>query len=517
MVRRIAASLGFCLVLAGQERIDFEVNDRIRQEAMENSWIRRTIHYLTDVAGPRLTGSPQCRTASEWAARQMSEWGLSDARLEPWDFGRQGWSNQRVAAFLTAPVEDTLVGKALPWTPGTDGTVTGPCVQLIPPENPAQEQFTAWIEGQRENVRDKIVLAGRHTEVPVNFTPPALRLEANLTLLRSAPAAQTSAPLTAQQISDQIDRFLRDNRALVRVNDSARALGQVRASFNRAYDATQVPPTLVLRNEDFGRISRLLEEGLAVEMEVRIANRTHPEGRTAYNVLADIPGTDKRDEIVMLGGHIDSLDGATGATDNATGAAVMMEAARILKAIGVQPRRSIRVALWGGEEQGLLGSQAHVRAQFGTAESPTPAFYRLAAYFNLDSGTGRIRGLSVFGPPAAAAVLGEIVQPFARVGVAGAIDSRSRRLGGSDHTSFAAAGLPGIGLGQDPIEYSTATWHTNLDTYERIVEDDLKQAAMVVASAVYHLAMREQTLPRFTSWELPRPGAEATSPAAAEQ
>ncbi|MCX6638588.1 MAG: M20/M25/M40 family metallo-hydrolase, partial [Acidobacteria bacterium] len=261
----------------------------------------------------------------------------------------------------------------------------------------------------------------------------------------------------------------------------------------------------------------LLEEGLAVEMEVRIANRTHPEGRTAYNVLADIPGTDKRDEIVMLGGHIDSLDGATDATDNATGAAVMMEAARILKAIGVQPRRTIRVALWGGEKQGLLGSQAHVREQFGTAESPKPAFYRLAAYFTLDSGTGRIRGLSVFGPPAAAAVLGEIVQPFARVGVAGAIDSRSRRLGGSDHTSFAAAGLPGIGLGQDPIEYSTATWHTNLDTYERIVEDDLKQAAMVVASAVYHLAMREQILPRFTLWELPRPGAEATSPLAAGQ
>ncbi|MBI4875025.1 MAG: M20/M25/M40 family metallo-hydrolase [Acidobacteria bacterium] len=515
MVCRIAASLGFCLLLAGQERIDSDVNDRIRQEAMENSRIRRTVHYLTDVAGPRLTGSPQCRAASEWAARQMSEWGLSDARLEPWDFGRHGWSNQRVAAFLTAPVEDTLVGKALPWTPGTDGTVTGQCVQLIPPENPVQEQFTAWIEGQREIVRDRIVLVGRHTEVPVNFKPPALRLEADLTLLRPAPAAQAAVPLTAQQIGDQIDRFLRDNRALVRVNDSARPLGQVRASQNRAYDITQVPPTLILRNEDFGRISRLLEEGLAVEMEVQIASRTHPEGRTAYNVLADIPGGDKRDEIVMLGGHIDSLDGATGATDNATGAAVMMEAARILKALGVQPRRTIRLALWGGEEQGLLGSQAHVREQFGTAESPKPAFYRLAACFNLDSGTGRIRGLSVFGPPAAAAALNEIVQPFARWGVAGAAGSRSRRLGGSDHTSFAAAGLPGIGLLQDPIEYPTSTWHTNLDAYERIVEDDLKQAAMVVASAVYHLAMREQILPRFAPWELPRPGTEAASPAAA--
>ncbi len=193
----------------------------------------------------------------------------------------------------------------------------------------------------------------------------------------------------------------------------------------------------------------------------------------------------------------------------------MMEAARILKSVGVQPRRTIRVALWGGEEEGLLGSQAHVRAQFGSAESPTAAFYRLAAYFNLDSGTGRIRGLSVFGPPAAAAVLNQIVQPFAWMGVRGAIESRSRRLGGSDHTSFAAAGLPGIGLLQDPIEYPNATWHTNLDAYERIVEDDLKQAAIVVASAVYHLAVREQILPRFASWELPRPGAEALPQAGA--
>jgi Zn-dependent M28 family amino/carboxypeptidase len=300
----------------------------------------------------------------------------------------------------------------------------------------------------------------------------------------------------------------------VRINDSARPLGQVRALQNRAYDVSKAPPTLVLRNEDFGRISRLLGDGLAVEMEVQVVNRTHPEGRTACNVLAEIPGADKQEEVVLLGGHLDSWHAATGATDDASGVAVMMEAARILKAIGVEPRRTIRVALWGGEEQGLLGSQAYVKEHFGTAESPKPEFARLVGYFNIDAGTGRARGLSVFGPPEAAAVLRQIIEPFADIGVVGAVATRSRRLGGSDHTSFAVAGLPGIGVNQDPIEYFAATWHTNLDTYERIVEDDVKKSAMVVASAAYHLAMREQMLPRFAPSEMP-PAASAAKPPAA--
>jgi hypothetical protein len=403
-------------------------------------------------------------------------------------------------------------------------------VQLVPPERPTQEEFTAWLESQKERVRGKVALVGKHTVVPVNFTPPMLRMDDKLVERRydpknPAPAGPPFGPmrpgeakpepgrLTAQQISEQIDRLLKENGALVRVNDSGRALGQVRALQNRAYDVSKVPPTLVVRNEDFGRISRLLGDGLAVEMEVQIVNRTYPEGRTGYNVVAEIPGTDKKEEVVLLGGHLDSWHGGTGATDDASGVASMMEAARILKAIGVEPRRTIRVVLWGGEEQGLLGSQAYVKEHFGTAESPKLEFARVAGYFNIDAGTGRARGLSVFGPPEAAAVLREIVRPFAELGVAGANASRTRRLGGSDHTSFAVAGLPGIGVNQDPIEYFTATWHTNLDTYERIVEDDLKKDALVVASAVYHLAMREQMLPRFAPGEMP-PAPSAAKPAA---
>ena len=230
---------------------------------------------------------------------------------------------------------------------------------------------------------------------------------------------------------------------------------------------------------------------MPVKLEFNIVNKSYPEGKTSYNAIAEIAGTDKKDEVVMLGGHLDSWHAATGATDNAIGCAVMMEAARILKAIGVQPRRTIRVALWGGEEQGLLGSKAYVREHFGTFENPKPEFEKFAGYFNVDSGTGRIRGASVFGPPEAATILREVLAPFEDLGIMGASATTSRRSGGTDSTSFNEAGLPGIGLSQDPIEYDTYTWHTNLDTYERIIEDDVKKSAMAIAAAVYHLAMRD--------------------------
>jgi Zn-dependent M28 family amino/carboxypeptidase len=261
----------------------------------------------------------------------------------------------------------------------------------------------------------------------------------------------------------------------------------------------------VLRNEDYGRISRLLAGGHAVRLEFDIVNRTYPEGRTSYNAVAEIAGTDKADEVVMLGGHLDSWHAGTGATDNAIGCAVMMEAARILKAIGAKPRRTIRVALWGGEEQGLLGSKAYVAEHFGTFETPKPEFFKFNGYFNVDSGTGRIRGASVFGPPEAATVVRQAFAPFGDYGVMGAVETGSRRAGGTDSTSFNAAGLPGIGLGQDPIQYSSYTWHTNLDTYERIIEDDVKKSAIAVAGAVYHLAMRDEMLPRFSKETMPSP------------
>jgi len=255
--------------------------------------------------------------------------------------------------------------------------------------------------------------------------------------------------------------------------------------------------------EDFGRVSRLLDDKTSVSLEFDIRNKTFPEGATSYNTIGEITGTDKKDEVIMLGGHLDSWHSATGATDNAIGCAIMMEAARILKTLNVKPRRTIRVALWSGEEQGLLGSQAYVKKHFGSFETPTADYEKFGGYFNIDSGTGRARGLTVFGTPEAATILREIVAPFAEYGIVGAANTKSRNLGGSDHTSFNAAGLPGIGVLQDPIEYGSHTWHTNLDTYERIIEDDVKKSAIIIAASVYALAMRDERLPRYPKAEMP--------------
>jgi len=261
-----------------------------------------------------------------------------------------------------------------------------------------------------------------------------------------------------------------------------------------------------MRNEDYGRIARILADGTPVELEFNIVNRVYPEGRTVYNAIAEIDGTDKRNEVVMVGGHLDSWQAATGATDNAIGCAVMMEVVRILKAIGVQPRRTIRVALWSGEEEGLLGSQTYIQQHFGSFEQPTPDYALLSAYLNLDNGTGRVRGAEVFGPAAAATVVRDALVPFADLGAVGAVATRGRNIGGSDHTSFNHAGLPGINFRQDPIEYETHTHHTNLDTYERIIEADAKASATVIAATVYRLAMSDEMLPRFKRDEMPAVG-----------
>ena len=235
-----------------------------------------------------------------------------------------------------------------------------------------------------------------------------------------------------------------------------------------------------------------------MSLRFNIVNRTYPDGRTSYNAFADIPGSDKADELVMLGGHLDAWHAATGATDNAIGCAVMMEAVRILQAIGARPRRTIRVALWSGEEQGLLGSRAYVASEFGTEDNPKPAHARLSGYFNLDSGTGRIRAASAYGPPEMAAILSGYVREFKDIGALGVAATASRG-GGSDNGSFNQAGLPGINFVQDPIEYDSYTWHSNLDTFERVVDDDVRKAAVVVASVVYHVAMRDERLPRTTN------------------
>ena len=514
----LACLLTLAVSVAAQEKVDSDVLWRIRREATDHSQLLRTLQVLTDVYGPRLTGSPNLKGASERVVKETTAWGLKNAHLEPWNFGHAGWLNERLSVHVVSPVKDALVVEALAWTPGTNGPVVAQTVSVQVPSRPTQARLSAFFDAERAKVKGKIVLVGTPAVVGVTIHPPAKRREdaavrEQFDASRPAPptpAPPTTAPptpdpglLTANQVAEQLDQFLVAAGAVGRVNDAGRDHGQIRAFHNRTFDIAKAVPTVVMRNEDYGRLWRLMAAGRAVELELNIVNRSFPEGATQYNVIAEIPGTDKAAEVVMLGGHLDSWHSATGATDNAIGCATMLEAIRVLQAIGVRPRRTIRLALWSGEEQGLLGSQAYVKEHFGTFEAQKPEYAGFAGYFNIDSGTGRARGMTVFGPPEAAAILSDATRPFADNGFFGATTTTSRRRGGSDHTSFNEIGLPGIGVQQDPIEYGTHSWHTNLDTYERILEDDARQSAMVIAAAVYHLAMREQPLPRLPREKMP--------------
>ena len=503
-----------------EERIDTEINAKIRKEGTDNSKIMRTLHYFTDVYGPRLTGSPNLKSAGEWAVKEMGSWGFTNGHLEPWDWGKPGWTNEVAVGAIVSPVRDKLEFEVLAWTPSTDGTVKARAFNMILPDQPTKVELDSYLDSIKGSVQNAIVLAGRWRAVPVNINPPPKRRpdeDVRAQYDPNSPAAgrgrggrgrgDTPAPregaMTTNEVNLRVNEFLAANKVKLRINDAFREHGQIRAFQNNTYDVTKVVPTVVMRNEDYGRIARLMENGTTVELEFTIVNKLHAEGKTAYNTISEIEGSDKKDEVVMLGGHLDSWHSATGATDNAVGCAVMMEAARILKAIGVQPRRTIRVALWSGEEQGLLGSQAYVKEHFGTFEAQKPEYAKLVAYMNIDSGTGRARGAGVFGPPQTAAVIREMLKPFEDIGVFGASATSSRGTGGTDHTSFNNIGLPGIGFAQDPIEYNSHTWHTNLDTYERVIEQDAKQSAITIASVLYHLAMRDEMLPRFTAAEMP--------------
>ncbi len=529
----LAQSFMMPSALLAQDTKRVDMNAAIRKEGMENSKIMHTLHILTDLYGPRLTGSPNHVNAAKWAAREMQSWGFDKTALEPWDFGHPGWVNERNTGLMLKPVQDTLTYEVLSWTPSTKGVITSDAVHIVVPQvaapsnanvmqNATQEELTAYLETVKLIVNGKIVLVGKTAIIDqTRDAQPKRRTDEDVKRQydpANAGNPQVGGPnrggggpqvaprpnaLTNAQLNEQLDKFLVDNNVALRINDAAMDNGLVRAFNNRTFDITKVVPTVVLRNEDYGRITRLLADGTPVKLEFDIRSRIVPDGVTSYNVVGEITGTDKKDEVIMLGGHLDSWHAATGATDNAIGCATMMEAVRVLRAINANPRRTVRVACWSGEEEGLLGSQAYVKQHFGSAENPGPDFGKFDGYFNIDSGTGKARGMSVFGPPEAAAVLREALAPFADLGVAGANTSKSRALGGSDNTSFSQAGLPGIGVAQDPIEYFTTTWHTNLDTYERIIESDVKSSAVVIAAAVYALAMRDEMLPRFKSGEMP--------------
>lgn len=542
-------AISVCLVLLAQDKVDEATTARIRSEELEHSRIMHTLHMLTDRYGPRVTGTPNHEAAAKWAVAEMTSWGMKNGHLEPWDFGRAGWLNESATGQIVAPVHENVKFEVLAWTPSTKGMVNASAIEIVVPQGPeipqgaeeaggrggrgggrggparlgpTKEEMAEWLAATQDKVRGKIVLVGKAAVIPVNFEPPQKRRPDEQVKAQYDPnnpnggrggrgggrgRGGPSDPnrLTAVQVGEQVDAMLLAGGALLRINDAARGEGIIVAQAHRAYDITKTIPTVILRNDDYGRVERLLEDGDDVKLAFNIVNHIYPEGKTSYNTIAEIPGTDKADEVVMLGGHLDSWHGGTGATDNAIGCSIMMEAARLLETLNLKPRRTVRVALWSGEEEGLLGSLAYVKQHFGTAENPKPEWFKLDAYFNIDSGTGRPRGAGVFGPPEAAAALRGVFGLFTDWGVAGVSHTNSRATGGTDSTSFNNAGLPGIGLSQDPIEYGTMTHHTNLDTYERIIPDDVEKAAAIVAAAVWNVANRDQMIPRFTKETMPAP------------
>ena len=537
-----------------------DVYAQIRAEETNNSQIMWIIHEVADVYGPRVTGSPNLKAADDWALKTMASWGLVNTHLEPWTFQPPsaatpvpGWENMELLAEAVAPFHGQLMAKPLAWTPSTKGVVTAKVVLLDPPglapprgggfnffggtppppepkwaaapmppaekpeepKQPTQAELDAYLNSVKDKVRGAIAFVGKHVEVAEEMNPAPMRRSEDEWKSRFGPNAKpfrfpeppklAEGQLPRQDVGRQIEQFLVDNNALVAVIDAGRPHGIIIAQGNNTFDWTRAVPTLVMRNEDYGRVARIMADGTPVTLKINIQNREYPEGTTAYNAIGEIPGSDKKDEIVMLGGHYDSWHDATGATDNGIGSSMMLEAARILAAVHVKPRRTIRIALWSGEEEGLLGSLAYVQQHFGSFENQKPEYAKLDAYFNIDSGTGKPRGAGVFGPPAAADMVRDALMPFADWGFMGATASESRRTGGTDSTSFNNAGLPGIGLAQDAFDYGSFTHHTNLDTYERIYEEDVREGAVEIASAVYSIAVADQMVPRFNDSEMPKP------------
>jgi len=577
------------------------INTQLRAQETKDSQLMWWLHEVTDVYGPRLTGSPGLRAAQDFAVGQMVKWGFSNVHLEAWNFNHPGWQNWELEANAVSPFQQPLNVRAVSWTPGTNGPVQGPVLVVEPPQPPAgagrgarggggggggrgggmtpeqlaaienpgsapppmpavtpsenkpvsQASLDAYLASIKDKVRGAIVFYGPHVQVAENFVPAPLRraedswsqpgggrggrgAPAAAAATAAAPGGQPAAAaggrggrgarggaaagdapapegLTAAEIGQQVNKFLIENGALVKVTDSGRAYGiivqQSSAGYNENPNNPNLP-TLLMGNEDYGRIYRTATiDHIPVVLRINIHNEFYPTGRTVYNVVGELPGTDKADEVVMNGGHFDSWNPATGATDNAAGGAVAVEALRLIHTLNLPHRRTLRVALWSGEEEGLYGSIAYVAQHFGSAENPKPEWFKLDAYLNLDDGTGKPRGGSVFGPPEAAAMVQNAMDNFKDWGFYRINPTVGRNTGGTDSTSFNNAGLPGVGYSQDPFDYNSYTHHTSFDTYERIYEPDMREAAVEEALTLYALANADQMVPRCSAATMPAPPA----------
>jgi carboxypeptidase Q len=533
MSSRIAAalltlSLAVALPAAQQpvEKIDRTVIAQIRDEGLNRSQVMDHISWLADVYGPRLTGGPQISQAADWAEKRLAEWGLANVRRETFDFGR-GWSLVRFSGHMIEPQVQPLIGSVPPWTPGTDGTITSDVVHV---EINSEKDF----ERYRGKLRGAIVLTQPAREVRMLEGTVVHRMGAGDIAEAMTPPPPPSGrgggrggrgAAGGPSLAQQIQAFYRTegvgalfNRgtdaALVSIGSGLSAQHQrtdggtvfPSGGGSRTGDPSAGFPTVTLAVEHYNRMVRILEKGIPVRVELNIQTQFHEEASpNGFNLIAEIPGTDPKlkDEVVIIGAHFDSVAAATGATDNATGSGAMMEAMRILTTIGVQPRRTIRLALWGGEEQGLLGAREYVRRHLADVSTMTlkPMHEKVTAYFNSDNGTGRIRGVWLEGNAAAGPIFKQWIAPLEDLGVE---ILSPRAVGSTDHVAFDAAGIPAFQFLVDRLEYRSRTHHSNMDFFDRVQRDDMVQHATVAAIFAYQAAMRDEMLPRKP---LPQPPA----------
>jgi carboxypeptidase Q len=533
-VTRTAAAIALAAVAvasSAEEPVDLDMINRIRDEGLNRSKVMETAAYLTDSIGPRLTNSPQARRASEWTRDRLSEWGVANAHLEAWGpFGR-GWSFEHATVTVVAPVSFPIIAVPEAWTPGTSGAVRGPAMKV-------KVESEADLEALAGQLSGKVLLISEPREIQDMEKALFERLSAQeLETLsvygperrRTRERLSREEVLRRSRLQKRQRSFFKEQGVLATLKASERERGIVRVGGAGSREASEDPgvPGLVVAAEQYNRLARLVAAGGDVQVEVDVRARFHDDDVMGHNTIAEIPGTDRRGEVVMVGAHLDSWHAGTGATDNGAGVSVAMEAMRILRALDVKPRRTIRIGLWTGEEQGLLGSRAYVAQHFATRPDPTPEERELpsylrrsrgpltlkpehalfSAYFNLDNGTGRVRGVYTQQNVAAAPIFEAWLRPLADLG-ANTISNRD--TSGTDHQAFDGVGLPGFQFIQDDAEYSTVTHHTNLDVFDRLQKDDLMQASVVMATFAYHAAMREGRFPRKP---LPADPAPAASPA----
>jgi hypothetical protein len=495
-------SMAFLLIMPAilfsqTEKVDLNIIYKIKQEGLKNSAIEELAYGLTDFAGPRLTGSTGSTRGYEWAKKKMEELGFQNVRIEEArDFNRGGWDNLKAYSAMTAPYYTNFACNPVAWTGSTKGLVKGEVILLDVKSETDLEEYKGKINGKIVMMPSTATyeisyepLASRYTDEQLKELSKAVQQQG-----RRAPTGDFANYAAQMTLRNKISEFIRTEGAAVILNSSGTF--NVPRSTGARYNAGNPEPIaeINLPVEAHGRMERLIKHNVPVEMEIEIQNKFFDSPKI-FNVIGEIPGTDKllKNEVVLLGGHIDSWHGGTGAADNASGCIVMMEALRILKNIDAAPRRTIRVALWGGEEQGLNGSRGYVEKYLVDPKTKEhkPDFDKFAAYFNMDNGSGKYRGIYLQENEMVRPIFEEWLKPFADMGVS---TITGRNTGGTDHLSFDAVGLPGFQFIQDEIEYDRG-YHTVMDTYERLVMADMKHNAVITASFAYNAAMRDSKLP----------------------